>query len=126
MLKVGGTVFTAAPSYKKNHGFWNFCPTAFTDGFLQNGFEILDFVGIKPNGEYIGLNPEDRVNIGIQENIIMCVAKKVKNVEFKWPLQMKYAKNYNNQLYQTLKDKLKGIVYDRKSIKRKAKNRENL
>jgi len=56
----------------------------------------------------------------------MCVAKKVKNVEFKWPLQMKYAKNYNNQLYQTLKDKLKGIVYDRKSIKRKAKNRKNL
>ena len=39
---------------------------------------------------------------------------------------MKYAKNYNNQLYQTLKDKLKGVVYDTKSIKREAKNRKNL
>ncbi len=56
----------------------------------------------------------------------MCVAKKVKNINFKWPLQMKYAKNYNNQLYQTLKDKLKGKVYDRKKIKREEKARKSL
>ena len=127
MLKVGGIVFTAGPSNKKNHGFWNFCPTAYTDCFLQNGFEILDFVGVRTDGKgYIGLNPENRRLTGIQENVIICVVKKVKDVDFKWPLQMKYAKNYNNQLYQTLKDKLKGIVYDTKSIKREAKNRKNL
>mgnify|MGYP001166470071 FL=1 len=140
MLEVGGIVFTAAPSYKKNHGFWNFCPTAFTDGFLQNGFEIVDIVGIKP--KELGFNkpnPEDRkINYfykdmrqeaalaEIDDNVIMCVAKKVKNINFKWPLQMKYAKNYNNQLYQTLKDKLKGKVYDRKSIKREEKARKSL
>jgi|TARA_Y100000296_G_scaffold87273_1_gene131705 hypothetical protein len=140
MLEVGGIVFTAAPSYKKNHGFWNFCSTAFTDGFLQNGFEIIDIVGIKP--KELGFNkpnPEDRkVNYyykdmrqeaalaEIDDNVIMCVAKKVKNINFKWPLQMKYAKNYNNQLYQTLKDKLKGKVYDRKKIKREEKARKSL
>ena len=109
MLEVGGIVFTAAPSNKKNHGFWKFCPTAFTDGFLQNGFEIVDIVGIKP--KELGFNkpnPEDRkINYfykdmrqeaalaEIDDNVIMCVAKKVKNIYFKWPLQMIYAKNYS-------------------------------
>ena len=39
---------------------------------------------------------------------------------------MKYFFKLIKKWLETLKDKLKGIVYDTKSIKRKAKNRKNL
>ena len=40
MTKLGGTIFMAFPASKINHGFWNFCPTAYTDIFHQNGWQL--------------------------------------------------------------------------------------
>ena len=36
----------SAPASKINHGFWNFCPTAYTDIFHQNGWQVTDLIGV--------------------------------------------------------------------------------
>lgn len=116
MTEVGGTIFMAAPASKINHGFWNFCPTAYTDIFHQNEWTVKDLIGVKgtrrlgvdDNLDFFIPDPENRKSYPSkpEEVIIMCVAEKDKEVDFKYPLQMKYAKDQlRKTLYIELKEK---------------------
>ena len=100
MTKLGGTIFMAAPASKINHGFWNFCPTAYTDIFHQNGWQVTDLIGVKgtrreveDNLDFFIPDPLNRKSYPSkpEEVIIICVAQKQEYMRFQYPLQMKYA-----------------------------------
>lgn len=94
MTKLGGAVITMAPMTIINHGFWNFSPTAYFDGFQQNGFSLAFLQG-RTKGEG-GVKMIDFADKPIKrmivppEAVLMCVARKVKEEEFTWPIQSKY------------------------------------
>ncbi|NKB45697.1 MAG: hypothetical protein GKS03_15605 [Alphaproteobacteria bacterium] len=94
MTKLGGYIITMAPMTSVNHGFWNLCPTAYLDGFDQNGFALQylqarykDASGVK----FIDFSkgPANRV-IAPPEATLMCVARRTSVEQFKWPIQSKY------------------------------------
>jgi len=118
MTKLNGSIFMAGPASKINHGFWNFNPTAYTDIFHQNGWVIKDLIGVKGTTRDIGELVEHNLDYFIpdpenrkmypnkpEEVIIMCIAKKVKQQEFQYPLQMKYAGDREDKtLYKELQN----------------------
>lgn len=118
MTRLNGTIFMAAPASKINHGFWNFNPTVYTDIFHQNGWVIKDLIGVKGTTRDIGELVEHNLDYFIpdpenrkmypnkpEEVIIMCIANKVKEQEFEYPLQMKYAGDREDKtLYKKLQD----------------------
>jgi hypothetical protein len=94
IVAVGGAAFIMAPLSNVNHGFWNFCPTAFYDGFEQNGFKMSylqartkDATGVR----FKDFMPNPTLRVGVPpEAVIMCVAQKITDQPFKWPVQAKY------------------------------------
>jgi hypothetical protein len=89
---VGGIVITTAPATMVNHGFWNFSPTAYVDGFMDNGFKIL-FLGVQGNSkgmQNIPINHATRRMALGSESVLYCVAEKLAQKEFAWPTQSKY------------------------------------
>jgi hypothetical protein len=94
MIKLGGYIVTAAPLTMVNHGFWNISPTAYLDAFDQNGFELQFLQGRVKGPEGIQLinfmpAPTQRVLVPPDTGII-CVAKRINNQLFEWPVQTKY------------------------------------
>jgi hypothetical protein len=94
MIKLGGRIITMAPMTIINHGFWNFSPGAYYEGFTKNGFAVHYLQGRTkdPSGvKMIDLlsNPVGR-QIVPPEAVIMCIAKKIKEQAFAWPTQAKY------------------------------------
>ena len=115
MTKLGVTIFMAAPASKINHGFWNFCPTAYTDIFHQNGWQVTDLIGVKgtkreveDNLDFFIPDPLNRKSYPSkpEEVIIICVAQKQEFMRFEYPLQMKYAGDREDKtLFEMLKRK---------------------
>lgn len=92
MTKVGGLIVTASPFTKMNHGYYNFCPVLYFDGFLKNGFEIIEIFLQDGRGRVIRLEDITKKNIPIRATM-MCLAKKIENKQWKWPIQDKYTTN---------------------------------
>ena len=94
LVALGGHALTMAPMTIINHGFWNFSPTAYWDAFEQNGFEILLLRGVrKENGRVEIFEIIDKATSRFLvdgETVAICCAKKVRQQEFKWPVQSKY------------------------------------
>ncbi|MDE0801490.1 MAG: hypothetical protein OSB02_12245 [Rhodospirillaceae bacterium] len=94
LSKLGGHIISLSPMTMINHGFWNFSPTAYFDGFLQNGFEVNFLQGMFQSETGIkaidfSSGPTERT-MAPSEVTLICIAKKIKEQEFKWPVQSKY------------------------------------
>jgi len=96
MTTLGGIIICITPMTALNHGFWNFCPTAFMDGLEQNGFKVFYLQGLAKNeGQFAFYDflPSPYERIGVQsESSLMCVAQKINDRPFAWPVQYKYRK----------------------------------
>lgn len=92
LTKLEGLIISAAPLSKVNHGFWCFSPTAYFDGFTQNGFKLLALIGVIPTDHtlrLVDLDPTSRFKIK-PESIAIAVARRTSLQEFSWPTQSKY------------------------------------
>jgi hypothetical protein len=97
MTSLKGIVISAAPLTKVNHGFWCFSPTAYFDGFVQNGFKILLFLGVVSDAgkiKFIEVHPIQRVILP-PESIMIVVARREVLKDFTWPVQSKYQKVFS-------------------------------
>jgi hypothetical protein len=92
MVKVGGVVVTSAPYSRPYHGYYNFVQETYTDGFGTNGFEILDLICTKSKKMRVVLAEEFFTKIMPGQGILNCIAKKVEDKKFTWPIQRKYSK----------------------------------
>jgi hypothetical protein len=94
MAALGGVVSTLAPLSSVNHGFWNFSPTAFFDGFDQNGFQVAYLQARTKDGtgsQFMDFLPNPMLRASMPpEAGIMCIAQKIRDQPFKWPIQSKY------------------------------------
>jgi hypothetical protein len=93
-ITLGGRLITMAPMTVINHGFWNFSPCAYYEGLTKNGFkvEVLQVRTKGPEG-YKTINLLEQPlarQIMPPEAVIMCVAKRITEQEFAWPVQSKY------------------------------------
>lgn len=94
LVSVGGYIITTAPMTAVNHGFWNFSPGTYLQGFEDNGFEVAWIRGrVREKDGTITIIPWEaplaRRPMPAESNLI-CVAKKLVEQPFKWPLQKKY------------------------------------
>ena len=92
MTKVGGVIVTAAPYSRPFHGYYNFVKGTYTDGFGRNGFEILEIICTASKKMKAVPEEEFFTKIMPGQGILNCIAKKVEDKEFKWPIQRKYGK----------------------------------
>ena len=100
-VRPGGIVVHMNPSTMMNHGFWNFCPTLYADFYTQNGWEVerLEFVRFEPGKAFsadVRLKAWQRCKVE-PEFGILCVAKRLKPGEMKYPVQRKYIELYNHK-----------------------------
>lgn len=88
LIKVGGVIMTCAPVSKINHGYYNFCPIMYDDGFITNGFDLLEKIYINKKGQTLS---EPNSKHGIENRSVMIgLAKRVNDIEFVFPIQRKY------------------------------------
>ena len=89
MLAVDGMVMTMAPYSKLNHGYYNFCPLMYKDGFEQNGFEIIELEAI--NRKYTPVEIPSATKQGMPPGtVLFCSARKLQSQPWQWPVQGKY------------------------------------
>lgn len=89
MIAVDGIAMTMAPYSKLNHGYYNFCPLMYQDGFGQNGFEIIDLEAI--DRKYNPVEIPSATKQGMPAGtVLFCSARKVHNQSWQWPVQGKY------------------------------------
>lgn len=87
-VKKDGIFITAAPISKLNHGYWNFGTIVHTDGFTQNGFEILKTTYTCSKNI---IDPASLSWKNIQpKTIVTTVAKRIAVTDWIWPTQGKY------------------------------------
>jgi len=94
-VAAGGYLIHAAPLNRFNHGFWNFCPTAYPDFLLDNGFRIELMTGMTSNlrSGFQEFEVKPFSNFESPANAIMfVVAERVSEQKLKWPVQRKYRK----------------------------------
>ena len=91
LLKVGGHVLHENPFNWGNHGFWNLNPTLFHDFYGDNGFEVLG-CWLLPRGsnEIYECPKAGRFQYLKSEANLFTIARKVDQVEIKFPVQAKY------------------------------------
>lgn len=80
------------PISQINHGFWNISPTAYRDFYSANGFGLLApmiLFGPLDNRRAQGVHFTNRIQVPPEATNVI-VAKRVAQVEFKWPTQFKY------------------------------------
>ena len=88
-VKKGGVFMTAAPVNNLNHGYWNFGTIVHTDGFQQNGFEILKIT--YTNGKNNIIDPELMIWKHMPTKTAMStIAKRTIVKDWAWPTQGKY------------------------------------
>lgn len=84
-----GYIFTAAPLTKINHGYYNFCPILYRDGFSFNGFEIVEQNYIR-RGEIVSSESILKNKLLQTKVVNQVIAKKVSIKDWTWPIQGKY------------------------------------
>lgn len=92
---VGGAVIHCNPFGWANHGMYAISPTAYIDVYEANGFEIetlAELSGPLDNRTIRDAKTTARFNAA-PNAVMLCVARKVKDVAFSWPIQSKYRRN---------------------------------
>lgn len=94
MTALNGVILSMAPLSIVNHGFWNFSPTAFYDGFTQNGFKPLFLQARAKSVDSVSMYDfskatDERISVA-PETVIISAARRISSVPFKWPIQSKY------------------------------------
>lgn len=96
--RVGGLVIHTNPLNAGNHGFWSINPTAYIDWYEANGFvieammELSGPVSARKTRKMGGVTGR----FDASPNATMfCVARKIKDVPMKFPVQTKYRLNPN-------------------------------
>jgi len=84
LVKLNGIASTVTPIYMFNHGYYNVNPIMPRDGFVHNGFSIIDKTVMSIAGdETFGFNKK---SIPIRQFNLL-TAKKIKEIDFKYPIQ---------------------------------------
>lgn len=94
-VRVGGYIVHTNPVSCFNHGFWNLSATAYHDFYIQNGFEVLELLGMLGEvgqRQIAPLSPADRIQIPAEVSSLV-VVKKARTQRLQWPTQGKYMKN---------------------------------
>jgi hypothetical protein len=94
-LQVNGLVIHSNPMTMANHGFYSIHPTAYVDIYEANGFKILMLLELSGplDKRVIREVPKTGRYEAAPNAVMLCVARKVKEVAFTWPTQTKYRKN---------------------------------
>ena len=86
-VKVGGVIMHISPLDILNHGFFNICPTLFSDFYMQNGWKLMELKILPCRLPLI--HPTNRFDLRT-ENIIRVLAERMEDSTFKFPIQQKY------------------------------------
>lgn len=92
---VGGLVIHCNPMGLANHGMYSIHPTAYADVYEDNGFKIEMLLELSGplDKRVIREAPKHQRYQATPESTMLCVARKVEDVPFSWPIQAKYRKN---------------------------------
>lgn len=92
---IGGAVIHCNPFGWANHGMYSIHPTAYIDVYEANGFEIETLAELSgPLDNRTIRDAKTTTRFSAAPNAVMlCVARKVKDVAFSWPIQSKYRRN---------------------------------
>lgn len=97
MVSKGGLIVTSAPLNSINHGFWNFSPTVYVDGFSQNGFQVLALVILTPGSQGKSPGIVDISGQALSRKLnfppecgVACIARRESDQPFEIPVQSKY------------------------------------
>jgi hypothetical protein len=92
-VRINGVIIQASPLNRYNHGFWNFCPTAYHDYYHDNGFQILYLKGwsggVLGDAFVFDINPVGRF-VPRENSALLCVCQKIEERPHQWPMQWKY------------------------------------
>lgn len=90
-VELGGVILHAAPMTMLNHGFWNFCPTAFADFAGANGGNVLQLRARDRDWKDVPL-PMDSVQRfrAPPESVLYALIKKTSDVPERIPTQWRY------------------------------------
>jgi hypothetical protein len=92
---LNGIVIHSNPLTMANHGFYSIHPTAYLDLYEANGFKVeslTELSGPLDNRTIRDVNTTHRFQPS-QNAVVMCVARKARDVPFTWPIQSKYRAN---------------------------------
>jgi hypothetical protein len=90
-----GLVVHCNPLGMPNHGFYAISPTAYVDIYEANGFEIQALLHLSGplDNRVIAEAPKHGRFPPVNWATMLCVARKVREVPFVWPIQTKYRSN---------------------------------
>ena len=87
-VKKDGVFMTIAPMTKLAHGYYNFCPELYQDGFGFNGFKALYIEYLDPT--LVPLSNR-KFKVGAPNGSVMFyICQRDSVVDFRWPIQKKY------------------------------------
>jgi hypothetical protein len=87
-VKLDGRILHISPMNMVNHGFYNLCPTMFSDFYTQNGW-TADMTVLPARG--LKVSPTERF-YPYMEYVIRCLAFRETDGQLKFPIQGKYLK----------------------------------
>jgi hypothetical protein len=92
---LNGLVVHCNPLGMPNHGFYSISPTAYADIYEANGFriELLLHLSGPLENRVIAEAPKHNRFAAVNGAAMLCVARKMEDVPFIWPVQTKYRKN---------------------------------
>lgn len=96
-LAIGGIVIHCNPFGWANHGMYSIHPTAYLDIYEANGFEVETLAELSGPLESRTVRDVKTVNRfqAAGNSVMLCVARKVRDVAFQFPTQSKYRINPN-------------------------------
>jgi len=93
-VKLGGRIFHISPMSMINHGFYNLCPTWFSDFYEQNGWTIESFAVVALADPVCKLT--DRFTTTV-EHLIRVVAQRKTDAALHFPIQSKYLQKHEKK-----------------------------
>jgi hypothetical protein len=90
-VKVGGHIIHENPFNAGNHGFYNLNPTWYADFYAANGFQLIDCRLAWRDGKSAPVSPTARFRYTEQEANVFAIARRREMVDFRYPVQTKYA-----------------------------------
>lgn len=92
---VGGYILNLNPLSLGNHGFWSLHPTAYSDFYTANGFNIEMMAELSGplDKRTIRAVPATKRFAMAADATMLCLARKEREVSLTWPKQSKYVAN---------------------------------
>lgn len=92
---IGGYVLHLNPLSLGNHGFWSLHPTAYSDFYTANGFniEMMAELSGQLDKRTVRAVPATKRFAMAADATMLCLARKVSDVPLTWPKQSKYVAN---------------------------------